>query len=113
MIAKLLFRLLNPEKGSNFISREYLGFKLRKQASDNAIWEKSRCPSYFFDVPGAGRVCISKSSKHRCGKAVGFSIGCEWGEFGFAGGVMDKQDARLLASHIMDTISEHEDIVNK
>jgi hypothetical protein len=54
-----------------------------------------------FDVVGAGIFRIGNSAKCRCGGKTGFSIGVEWGQHGFAGGVMDKKDAIRLAQHIL------------
>ena len=55
----------------------------------------------YVDVPGAGKLEISKSSHYQCGGKTGFSFGVEWGKHGFAGGVIDTKDAIMLAEHIL------------
>ena len=65
-----------------------------------------------FNVPGAGRLQISNECNHRTGGATGFSIGVEWGQHGFAGGVIDKKEAVKLAQHILRTINLDE-LINK
>ena len=66
-----------------------------------------------FDVPGAGRLQISNECSHRTAGVEGFSIGVEWGQHGFAGGVIDKKEAVKLAQHILRTINLDELINNK
>ena len=55
----------------------------------------------YFEVLGAGKIGISKSADHCCGGKEGFSIGVEWGKYGFAGGVISKEEAIKLADHIL------------
>lgn len=56
-----------------------------------------------FEVAGAGIVRISTDCNSTCGGKTGFSIGVEWGRFGYTGGVMDKEDAIKLAKFIVRT----------
>ena len=54
-----------------------------------------------YEVVGAGKLRISKENKSRCGGKVGFSFGVEWGQHGFAGGVISNEEAVRLAKHIL------------
>ncbi len=58
----------------------------------------------YFNVIGAGTIAISKECKYVCGKEDGFSFGVEWGRYGFAGGVLSKDEARRLAEHILNAL---------
>lgn len=64
-------------------------------------------PSYLeFNVNGAGKLRISDTDKWKCGGEYGFSIGVEWGRFGFAGGTMPKEEARKMAKHILSVLGD-------
>lgn len=52
-----------------------------------------------FDVLGAGKIRISNDNKWQCSE-MGFSFGVEWGQHGFAGGVISNEEAIKLAKHI-------------
>lgn len=56
-----------------------------------------------IEVAGAGIFRISKYDGCRCGDKIGYSIGVSWGQHGFAGGVMDKEDAIKMALYILKT----------
>lgn len=55
----------------------------------------------YFEVAGAGKIQIGKNCLSRTGRSFGFSFGVEWGRFGYAGGVLDREDAKKLAEHIL------------
>lgn len=59
----------------------------------------------YFDVPGAGKIQISKDPTYRTGDANGFAFGVEWGKHGYTGGVIDKEEAIRLARHIMRSVN--------
>lgn len=73
------------------ITRKYTEF-------DNSIYEP-------FEVKGAGNLIFSNDASTSCGGVVGFSIGAEWGEHGYIGGVISKEEAIRLAKHIMRTVN--------
>jgi hypothetical protein len=54
-----------------------------------------------YEVVGAGKLRISKENTAQCGGKVGFSFGVEWGQHGFAGGVISNEEAVRLAKHIL------------
>lgn len=59
----------------------------------------------YFDVPGAGKIQISKEPTSTTGGVVGFSFGVQWGKYGYAGGVIDKKEAVRLARHILRSVN--------
>jgi hypothetical protein len=59
----------------------------------------------YFEVPGAGKIQISKEPDSSTGGAIGFSFGVEWGSNGYAGGVIDKKEAVRLARHILRSVN--------
>lgn len=59
----------------------------------------------YFDVPGAGKIQIGKEPSATTGGAQGFSFGVEWGQHGYAGGVIDKKEAVRLARHILRSVN--------
>lgn len=61
-----------------------------------------------YEVIGAGNLRISKSCTWQCGGEQGFSIGVEWGKNGYAGGLLPKDDAVMLARHIIRTVGLEE-----
>lgn len=58
--------------------------------------------SLFFDVSGAGKIEISQSCYDHTGTSFGFSFGVQWGQYGFCGGVLDREEAKRLAEHILN-----------
>lgn len=58
----------------------------------------------YFNVYGAGKIRISETCSSRCGDKEGFNFGVEWGEYGFAGGVLPKEEAKKLAKHILNSL---------
>lgn len=61
----------------------------------------------IFETPGCGFFKIRKNPKYACGDRVGFSIGINFdGSEKFAGGVMGRDDAKVLAEFILKSISE-------
>lgn len=71
-----------------------------KQKSDNDYVD--------YEVIGAGKLRISTSCTWQCGNKQGFSFGVEWGRNGYAGGVISKDDAVMLARHIIRTVGLEE-----
>lgn len=61
-----------------------------------------------FEVHGAGKIQVSTSAEWQTGGAHGFSIGISWGRYGYAGGVMSRDEALRLANHIQTILSQPE-----
>jgi hypothetical protein len=59
----------------------------------------------YFDVPGAGKIRIAKDPTWTTGGAEGFTFGVEWGQHGYAGGVLDKKESVRLARHILRSVN--------
>jgi len=72
----------------------------------NAKWVLSNDDANYFDVPGAGKICISGTAHNRTGNVVGFSFGVEWGAYGFNGGVLSRSEAKKMAEFILSKCNE-------
>lgn len=59
----------------------------------------------YFDVPGAGKIQLSRSTSARTGGVEGFSFGVEWGQHGYAGGVLSKDEGVRLANFILRSVN--------
>ena len=59
----------------------------------------------YFDVPGAGKIQIGREPGATTGGAHGFCFGVEWGQHGYAGGVIDKKEDVRLARHILRSVN--------
>ena len=59
-----------------------------------------------FNVEGAGRLQVSKTDHWQCGGNEGFSIGIEWGRYGYAGGVLSRAEAARLVKHIQSYLTQ-------
>lgn len=55
----------------------------------------------IFTVNGAGYVAIGSNAHNRCGQAIGFGFGVSWGQHGYVGGVIGREQAKRLAAHII------------
>lgn len=61
-----------------------------------------------YEVIGAGSLRISKTCTWKCGGKTGFGLGVEWGKHGFTGGVISKEEAIIMARHIIRTVGLEE-----
>jgi hypothetical protein len=59
-----------------------------------------------YEVVGAGYIRISGSPNVMCGGRVGFSFGVSWGQHGYCGGVLSREEARNLADRIYELLGE-------
>ena len=59
----------------------------------------------YFDVPGAGKIRLSLDTNCRTAGVDGFSFGVEWGQHGYAGGVLSKEESVKLAKFILRTVN--------
>ena len=70
----------------------------------------SKLPDYYkdeyaaFPVAGSGLLLFSNKPLSSCGKARGFSVHDSGSKYGLCGGVMDKEDAKRLAYHILNSL---------
>ena len=59
----------------------------------------------YFTIPGAGEIRLSRSTSFRTGGVEGFSFGVEWGENGYSGGVLSKEEGVKLANFILRSVN--------
>lgn len=57
-----------------------------------------------YAVAGAGTLEIGQPNSHT-GSATGLTIGCSWGRYGYAGGVLDWQEVEKLANFLNKQLS--------
>jgi len=86
----------------------------RREEKAKIDWEEGHQPisliqsndpdDLFVEVLGAGKMKISKSINHYCGGTFGFSIEPSWTAYGYSGGVMSHEDARKMATMILDVL---------
>lgn len=85
---------------------QYHRWEHDRQKKDNNQYRMNASDEYlFFEVPGAGDICISKNCHHSTGEVVGFGFGVEWGRYGFCGGVLGREEAKRLAEFIITECS--------
>lgn len=60
----------------------------------------------LFEVVGAGYLAIHPHTTARCGSAVGLSLDCSWGKWGYAGGVLDVSEVRRLRDSLDAWLAE-------
>lgn len=68
----------------------------------NAISKK------VFEVIGAGEIRIGADAESICGDRAGFTFAVSWGKYGFAGGVLNRDQAKALAEHILSVLNSPE-----
>ena len=59
-----------------------------------------------FDVPGAGKIELGDNCHSCTGRVVGFNFGVEWGRYGYAGGVLGRDEAKRMAEYILNKCNE-------
>lgn len=106
-ILNFIFEQISPDYKVTWLSRQFSRFEKKRRKSKNEIHR--RClekDSLFFDVKGAGDIAISESCFHCCGGVVGFAFSVEWGQYGFVGGVIGRDEAKRMAEFILQKCSE-------
>lgn len=63
--------------------------------------ETASSDDVFFEVSGAGKIAISKGCHAHTGRSFGFDFGVSWGQYGYCGGVLDREVAKQLAEFIL------------
>ena len=102
-----IFNLIKPEEKTTKLSCAYHRFENERIKNDNSNFrERNTPPSVYFEVPGAGDICISESCHHLTGGVIGFSFGVEWGKYGYTGGVLGRDEAKRMAEFILQKCSE-------
>jgi len=77
----------------------------KQQVKDNKSSVINNTTDYlYFEVHGAGKIRITKECNVLCCDKEGFSFGVEWGGYGFAGGVLARDDAKKLAEYILNVL---------
>jgi hypothetical protein len=79
--------------------------ELEKKECDFTEESQIEMEYVYFTVPGAGEIRLSRSTSFRTGGVEGFSFGVEWGEHGYAGGVLSKEEGVRLANFILRSIN--------
>jgi hypothetical protein len=59
----------------------------------------------YFTIPGAGEIRLSRSTSFTTGGVEGFTFGVEWGEYGYSGGVLSKEEGVKLANFILRSVN--------
>ena len=102
-----IFSLIKPERKVTWLSIAFSRWDSKRRKTNNYNYKKyNKIPSLYFEVPGAGDICISESCHHYTGKVVGFSFGVEWGNHGYAGGVIGRDEAIRMANFIIAKCSK-------
>lgn len=98
-----IFSLLVPKRNLTWLSSSFSRWNTKRLELQNDIMRKNMKDDYlFFEVQGAGDISVYKKYGGSCGTAVGFSIGVEWGRYGFVGGCIDLDEAKRLADFIIE-----------
>jgi hypothetical protein len=103
----LIFNSINPNIKVTWLSQRYHRWESSRIKRQNDNYRKNNnVPSIYFEVPGAGDICMSESCHHSTGQVVGFSFGVEWGRHGFCGGVIGRDEAKRMAEFILQKCAE-------
>ena len=84
----------------------FVSVSIFRKKDDNHKWVKNDYDDEYynhFKVAGAGKIIIGNDNMATCCGIKGFSIGVEWGKYGYAGGVISNEEAIKLAKHILRT----------
>ena len=57
-----------------------------------------------IEVRGAGKIRINSEPVWSCGDAIGFMFDTDWNKDHFSGGVLSREDAKILAEHILKSL---------
>jgi hypothetical protein len=106
-ILHFIFNLIEPKRKVTWLSSNFYRWRLYRRKNDAKNYRKyNNIPSKYFDVSGAGDICISESCHHHTGQVVGFSFGVEWSSNPFFGGVLGRDEAVKMAEFILEKCSE-------
>jgi hypothetical protein len=103
----LIFNAINPDGKVTWISQRYHRWERSRMKRQNENYRKNNnVPSIYFEVSGAGDICMSESCHDSTGQVIGFSFGVEWGRYGFFGGVIGRDEAKRMAEFILQKCAE-------
>lgn len=108
ILLEWLFSKFQPSRGTTWLSRKFARWKysqIQDKIFDHISNPESKLFYDFYPVSGAGELEFGKSCRGSTGQSIGFHIGVSWGRHGFAGGVLDRNDAKILAEKILLEIS--------
>lgn len=112
MLLNWFFNKLHPEKGTNWLSRIYAGWRIcRRERYNREYMKNPSVPSRYFEVGGASGVScirISENPTFVTGQTAGFSFNVSWNDdTGFyCGVVLGLEEANRLAMHIIEQYSK-------
>lgn len=107
-----LFNKINPEKGTNWLSIKYAGWRLsRRERYNREYVANPPCPQRYFKVAGAsgiGVIRISENPTSITGQTAGFSFNVSWNDDTglYCGVVLGLEEANRLAIHIIEQYSK-------
>jgi len=106
-VLHFIFNLIEPKRKVTWLSSSFFRWKYARRKKDALNYRKqNNIPSKYFDVLGAGDICISESCHHSTGQVVGFSFGVEWSSHPFCGGVLGRDEAVKMAEFILEKCGE-------
>lgn len=94
-LLKYLFNYLHTKPSFHKWSTE------RIEAINRGVIANDKQDCALIEVVGGGYIRIAKDSNSQCGWVTGFSFGVSWGRHGFHGGVLSRQEAKLLSDIIL------------
>lgn len=113
-ILHFIFNLIEPERKVTWLSSSFHRWRYARRKKDALNYRKyNDVPSKYFDVPGAGDICISENCHHSTGKVVGFSFGVEWTSHPFSSGVLGRDEAVKMAEFILEKCSNVEETMDE
>jgi hypothetical protein len=104
-ILHFVFNLIEPKNKVTWLSSSFFRWRLDKQM-EYVKNNRDTIKNEYFDVPGAGDIRLSESCHHSTGKVVGFGFGVEWSDTPFIGGVLGRDEAKRLATFIIERCDE-------
>jgi hypothetical protein len=101
-ILHLFFSLIMPDHKVTWLSAQFSMWRNEKRRQLLLRQEAHMKDDILFNCPGAGKLAISKHADHGTGENHGFGIGVSWGNSGYVGGVIGREEAKRLANHLLE-----------
>jgi hypothetical protein len=110
-IFNFIFNLIDPINcKTNWFSIRFHRWGSENIKNSNKIFKSQTFEEFkYFNVRGAGELAIGRNYGNQYNDAR-ISIGAEWGDYGFIGGWMEKDEAVKMAEFILKECSR--DIIN-
>jgi hypothetical protein len=97
-----IFEKINPSNKVTWLSVQYHKWEYERRDRRISNFRKNiNFPINYYNIAGAGDICVSQNCDHVTGKVVGFSFGVEWSNHPFHGGVLGRDEAEKLAKFIL------------